>query len=131
MKKLSELKTFREILAEKLEDPEFRAEWERLAAARAIATVVIQRRVELNLSQTGLAKIAGVSQPVIARVESGDHSPTIETLIKLSTALNMEIVVGITPAIWEKPTINVPSKEATSVTETTASLGSHLVVSAA
>jgi transcriptional regulator with XRE-family HTH domain len=126
-----ELIDVEDVLAEDLQDPEFKAEWDRLAAARVVAELVAETRVQKGLSQTALARLAGVSQPVIARIESGEHSPTIETLIKLANALDIELVVGITPAQRKKALINVPARRAKSVSETTAALGSHLVISAA
>lgn len=128
---LSELTTSRQLLERDLKDPEFRAEWERLAAARALAEMVSDRRVAMKLTQTQLAKLVGVSQPVIARIESGDHSPTIETLDKLANALDIEIVLGITPSTRTKSVINVPAKHAKSVTEAITGKGSRLVISAA
>ena len=129
--KLNDLISFDEVLQTELQNPEFKAEWDRLAAARAVADMVELNRMRKGFSQTRLAKLAGVSQPVIARIESGEHSPTIETLIKLADALDIELVVGITPARRKKSVINLPSKHAKSVSETTAALGSHLVISAA
>lgn len=40
-------------------------------------------RLELNLTQNVLAKRAGVSQPLIARIESGDVDPRLSTLNKI------------------------------------------------
>jgi predicted transcriptional regulator len=42
-----------------------------------------QRRLELGLTQSDLAKRAGVSQPLIARIESGDVDPRLSTLRKI------------------------------------------------
>ena len=47
---------FEQILEEELQDPEFRAEWERLAPARAVANRLIAYRAEHELTQTGLAR---------------------------------------------------------------------------
>ena len=127
----SELITFRELLAEQLEDPEFRAEWERLAAARAVAEIVATNRERKGLTQTALARAIGVRQPVIARIESGDHVPTIETLIKIASALDIEIMVGIAPSTKSEPTIAGKPAGATDAEEVTATLGSRLVVAAA
>jgi hypothetical protein len=44
------------VLAEDLQDPEFRAEWERTAVARAVAIRVVGYRAEHGLTQTQLAK---------------------------------------------------------------------------
>lgn len=42
-----------------------------------------QKRMELGLTQSDLAKRAGVSQPLIARIESGDVDPRLSTLRKI------------------------------------------------
>ncbi len=46
-----------------------------------------KRRVELGLTQKELAKLAGVSQPLIARIESGDIDPRLSTIKKIFDAL--------------------------------------------
>jgi DNA-binding XRE family transcriptional regulator len=96
--KLSELKTHDEVLAEQLRDPKFRAEWERTAPARAVASKVIAYRAQYRLSQTALARRLGMSQPAVARLERGDHNPTIDTLMRLASALDVEFVLDIAPA---------------------------------
>ena len=79
--KLTDLTTDDELLAEQLrDDPEFRAEWERTALARAIALAVVRFRAERRLSQRGLAAVLGMSQPQVARLEKGDVNPTMDTL---------------------------------------------------
>ena len=45
-----------------------------------------QKRVELGLTQNKLAKRAGVSQPLIARIESGDVDPRLSTIRKIFDA---------------------------------------------
>ncbi len=45
-------------------------------------------RLELNLTQHDLATRAGVSQPLIARIESGDVDPRLSTLRKISNAFD-------------------------------------------
>ena len=42
-----------------------------------------KRRISLNLTQNELARHAGVSQPLIARIESGDVDPRLSTLSKI------------------------------------------------
>ncbi len=75
-----------------MQDPEFRAEWERSAPARALADIIGDNRLRKGLTQTALARLVGVSQPVIARIEAHEHTPTIETLIKLAIALDIELL---------------------------------------
>jgi len=45
-----------------------------------------KRRNELGLTQSELAKRAGVSQPLIARIESGDVDPRLSTVRKIFEA---------------------------------------------
>lgn len=95
--KLSDLKTVDEFLDEQLEDPEFRAEWNRTALARAVSLRLIQYRVHKGLSQAELAKKIGIKQPAVARLEAGEKNPTWETLSRLSDTLGIEFLVDIAP----------------------------------
>ncbi|HET7056775.1 MAG TPA: helix-turn-helix transcriptional regulator [Thermomicrobiales bacterium] len=131
VRSMSELIDADDLLARDLQNPEFRAEWERLAAARAVAEIVATNRERKGLTQTALARAIGVRQPVIARIESGDHVPTIETLIKIASALDIEIMVGIAPSTRSEPTIAGRPAGATDAEEVTAALGSRLVIAAA
>lgn len=97
--KLSDLSTHEEVLAGHLDaDPEYRREWERTALARAVAVKVIAYRAEHDLSQTALAKRLRMSQPAVARLESGEHNPTFPMLLRISNALGIELAIDITPS---------------------------------
>lgn len=48
-----------------------------------------KRRIHLNLTQNELARLAGVSQPLIARIESGDVDPRLSTLSKICDAFDV------------------------------------------
>lgn len=80
-----------------LGDPAARAEWNRTALARAVAVQLTQYRAEHQLSQTALARTLGMKQPAIARLESGDHNPSIDTLWKLASGLGIEFHIDVTP----------------------------------
>jgi ribosome-binding protein aMBF1 (putative translation factor) len=86
-----------EVLEEMLQDPEFRAEWERTALARAVAEAVIRYRAEHGLSQTGLARLLGWRQPVVARLEAAEHNPTLDTLLVLARTLGLRVQVEVGP----------------------------------
>ena len=47
-----------------------------------------ERRTALGLTQSDLAERAGVSQPLIARIEGGDVDPRLSTLRSIVTAIN-------------------------------------------
>jgi len=97
--RLADLPTHEDMLAAHLDaDPEYRREWERTALARAVAVKVIAYRAEHRLSQTRLARRLEMSQPAIARLESGEHNPTFPTLLRLSKTLGIELALDITPS---------------------------------
>lgn len=55
----------------------------------SISERIIKKREELGLTQTDLAKRAGLKPPAISQYESGSRNPSYEALIKLSNALNV------------------------------------------
>ena len=86
-----------EVLAAQLEDPEFRAVWERTAVARVVAVQLVGYRAEHGLSQSALGRELGMQQPAIARLEAGEHNPWFETLARLSRVLGITFKIEITP----------------------------------
>jgi ribosome-binding protein aMBF1 (putative translation factor) len=96
-KELRDLKTHDAIVTESLKDPEYRAELERTRFAHEVALRIIAYRAEHGISQTELARRAGMRQPHIARLEAGEHEPSLATLARLSRALGIEFHIDITP----------------------------------
>ncbi|MBV9336381.1 MAG: helix-turn-helix transcriptional regulator [Solirubrobacterales bacterium] len=79
-------------------DPEFRAEWERTALARAVAVAVVRYRAEHDLSQRELGERLGMKQPQVARLELGEVNPSMETLTRVSAQLGIEFTIDVRPA---------------------------------
>ncbi|MEL3972085.1 helix-turn-helix transcriptional regulator [Rossellomorea oryzaecorticis] len=52
---------------------------------------IIQKRKELGLNQTELAKRAGLKPPAISQYESGARNPSYDALLKLSNALGVKV----------------------------------------
>ena len=59
--------------------------------------LVRQARRRAGLSQAELASRAGVSQPAVARVESGRHRPSLATLERLLSACGERLVLDSAP----------------------------------
>jgi len=97
MARLSDLTSAEQLAAEELADPEVRHEHERTALAHAVAMRVIGYRVERGLSQSALARMLGMHQSAIARLEAGDHEPSLATLWRLARRLGLEFHIDITP----------------------------------
>lgn len=99
MAKLDDLKTHEELLAYQLaSDPVFAREWERTAVARAVAIEVVRHRAEQEITQTELGRRLEMSQPQVARIESGEHNPSVETMIRLVRGLGIELALDFAPA---------------------------------
>lgn len=126
--KLSEMKTNDELIAEQLRtDPEFRAEWERTALARAVAVAIIRYRAEHDLSQRELAARLGMKQPQVARLELGEVNPSIDTMMRISAQLGIEFTIDVRPA--GAPARNVTKRaQAESVVGSVRSADAELLV---
>jgi transcriptional regulator with XRE-family HTH domain len=82
---------FSDFKADILKNKNVRKQYEILAPKYQFISKLIARRNELSLSQRELAKIIGMKQPAICRLESGDSNVTVLTLIKVIRALDLEI----------------------------------------
>lgn len=56
-----------------------------------------QARTEAGLSQRALARRARTAQSVVARIETGENSPSTETLARLLAAAGFEASVSLSP----------------------------------
>jgi ribosome-binding protein aMBF1 (putative translation factor) len=62
-----------------------------------IAERVAERRKAWGISQRELAELCGTTQSAIARVERGARPPRIDTLARIATALDCELVIELRP----------------------------------
>jgi len=97
MVRLSDLTTAEELHERDLADPQYRAEYERTRFANEVAIRLIAYRAEHGLTQTALGRLVGMRQPHVARLEAGDHEPSVSTLARLSAALEVDFTLAITP----------------------------------
>jgi len=73
-----------------------RAEYARIRELRKtnpIAAHLRERRFELGLTQQEVATAAGTSHTAISRLESGTHTPSLETLRKIAVVLDEELLI--------------------------------------
>jgi transcriptional regulator with XRE-family HTH domain len=61
------------------------------------AQLVVDARTRAGLSQRELAGRAGTAQPVVARIESGQANPTVETLERLLDAAGFTLALELSP----------------------------------
>lgn len=76
---------------------EYRQGYAEARRAFLIGQAVRERRLALGLSQTELATRADMTQPALSRLEAGGVVPTIPLLERISTALDADLVVEISP----------------------------------
>jgi transcriptional regulator with XRE-family HTH domain len=110
------LKSFEQLLAEEqVRDPEFRVEWQRLAPARAFSIALLRYRTEKGLTQRGLAQELGVSQPRVAKLESGEHNPSIDSIINAVKRLGIEFAIDVAPADRQPSFVTARARKAGTV----------------
>jgi DNA-binding XRE family transcriptional regulator len=93
--KLTDLAPLEEVIDEHRRDPEFRRDWDRGAFAREVAVRILRYRSEHELTQSRLATVIGTTQSVIARLETGEHAPSLQTLAKVSAATGIEFHLDV------------------------------------
>lgn len=63
--------------------------------AAGLIALLVQRREELELTQTELAARVGVHQAAIARMESGRVMPRLDTAQRIAAALGLELTLSL------------------------------------
>jgi ribosome-binding protein aMBF1 (putative translation factor) len=63
--------------------------------ALALGQAVHDRRTALAISQAELARRAGMTQPQISNIESGDSVPTLPLLTRLADALDSSLTIRL------------------------------------
>ncbi|MDD4566022.1 MAG: helix-turn-helix transcriptional regulator [Eubacteriales bacterium] len=90
-------KNFRETLQEQMQDPEFKMEWEDLEPEFQIIRALIEARKAKNLTQKQLAEITGIDQGDISKLENGNANPSLRTLQRLASGMDMTIKLEFVP----------------------------------
>lgn len=84
-------------LTDKRASPEYREAEDEARRSYELGKAVRGRRLALRMSQTELARRAGMTQSAVSRLEAGGMTPTIGMLDRVSAALDADLVVAITP----------------------------------
>lgn len=86
-----------DVLAKELKNNDFKFLFDEHKFYLQIAHLISDLRAKTGLSQSDLAKKAKVSQPMIARLERGDHqrTPTFDTIYKILGALGYMMSINV------------------------------------
>ena len=85
-------------LEKQLQNPEVRAEWDALEPEFAIIQAIIDARKTAGLTQKQLSDRTGIAQGDISRLETGNANPSLNTLKRLASAMNMTLKIEFAPA---------------------------------
>ena len=77
------------------EDFEVLVEKQKERVKNQILTSYINLRKERGITQQEIADRTGIKRTNVARIESGRNAPTIEVLVKLAAALDMELEIRL------------------------------------
>ena len=88
-----------------------------------ISKTLVQYRIDHNLSQTGLARLLGVSQAMVSKYESGDYNISLLALAQLADKLGLSLNLEL-----ENPTVEPVMQDAPykPLSKAAANLSSHL-----
>jgi predicted transcriptional regulator len=88
-KKLSQVK------AALMADHEFRQEYEELTEEFSVASQLIEARMKANLTQEEVARRMGTTQSAVARLESGNPLPSLNSLKRYASAVGGRLEIRV------------------------------------
>jgi len=93
----------RELHEQWMTNPEYRAEYELLGPEFELAQALIETRTRAGLTQEELANLMKTTQSVIARMESGKHFPSANTLKRFAQATGTHLKITFERNIPAEP----------------------------
>mgnify|MGYP001401781169 CR=1 FL=1 len=78
-----------------LANEDFRREYDALGEEFPIAAQLIKARTEANLTQAQVARLMGTTQSVVARLESGNPTPSLRTLKRYASAVGSKVEIRL------------------------------------
>ncbi|EFB1809151.1 DNA-binding transcriptional regulator SutR [Escherichia coli] len=84
--------------------------------ARFLSTTLKQLRQQRGWSLSRLAEATGVSKAMLGQIERNESSPTVATLWKIATGLNVPFSTFISPLQSVTPSVYDPQRQAMVIT---------------
>ncbi len=91
------MRSFRDSLNKRLENDNFRKEYENIQPEMNIIRAMIAARKDQNLTQADLATRTGINQADISKLENGSKNPSLKMLKRLAEGLNMDLKIEFVP----------------------------------
>ena len=91
------MRNWKDVKNELLQNPEVKAEYDRLEPEFRLASILIEARTKAGLSQEQLAQRMGMKQAGVARIESGRYNPSMKTLQRYAEATGHKLQISMEP----------------------------------
>ena len=91
------MRTLETALAERMQDPDFRTEYESLEPEFAIVQAIIDARKKSGFTQKQLSERTGIAQGDISKIENGEANPSLKTLKRLASGMDMKLHLEFEP----------------------------------
>ncbi|MDO4204800.1 MAG: helix-turn-helix transcriptional regulator [Selenomonadaceae bacterium] len=91
------MRSFRDSLATRLKDEDFRKEYENIQPEMDIIRAIIAARKDQNITQADLAARTKINQADISKLENGSKNPSLKMLKRLAKGLNMDLKIQFVP----------------------------------
>ena len=91
------MRTLEAALAERLKEPEFKIEYDSLEPEFAIVQAIIDARRISGLTQKQLSERTGIAQGDISKIEKGEANPSLKTLKRLASGMDMRLYLQFEP----------------------------------
>jgi len=88
------MKSYKNFKKETLKNKKTKKAYDDLGTEFELIQAIIEKRIELGLTQTELAKRLGTKQSAISRLERGTYNPTVSFLRNLAKAFNTELHIS-------------------------------------
>lgn len=88
---------FREYLNEQLKDEEFKKEWDDSELEYNLVKSLVEARKKCHMTQRELAKVTGINQADISKIETGNANPALSTLQRLAEGMGMALRLEFVP----------------------------------
>ena len=90
---------FDEYVTDRLKDPEFRAEYDALEPEFSLVHAMIEARKMAGFTQKQLAERTGIAQGDISKIENGNGNPSLKTLKRIASAMDMKLILEFEPIV--------------------------------
>lgn len=84
---------FNDYLAQQMENPGFKDEYEALEPEFAIIQAIIDARKSSGITQKELSQKSGIAQGDISKLENGNANPSLRTLQRLAAAMGKTLKI--------------------------------------